>query len=172
MPVNTAQRFWDPSMETTTPASRGTKPVPYFHFVHDGDQYTVSVSRRCELPLADSTPVRELDRCLDIPEAVFKAQPAKKHSFQLLVERHSRPDNHSLVYSGELHCIVDEYPTYCDVSIEHVRCYEELYTWSRLMVNQEFHPLLVWLEQLLNVPAVQQVVIAIPFEAEYEWNVF
>ena len=163
-----------PAMEVTTPASRGTKPVAFFHFVHDNEQYTVHVMAKKNMPVARSEAVRELDE-LKVEDMVFRAQPLRRHSFQLAVNRHVKSANpcNEMIVSGAIHCIVDEYPTYCDASIEQVLFYENgEETWPKLMVNKQFQPLLVWLEQLLNIPAVQQVVIVPPPDLECEWNVF
>lgn len=161
----TAMNYNSPAMETTTPASRGTKPVPFFHFVYENEQYTVHVMTKKDMPIS---PVH-------MPEDVYHAQPVKRHSFQLGVNKHVKSVNPAgeLISSGAIHCIVDEYPTYCEASIEQTLFYENgIPTWPELMVNNKFEPLLVWLEQLLNVPAVQQVVIALPPDLECEWNVF
>jgi len=150
-----------PVMEMTTPAMPRAKPVPFFHFTHEGEQYTVHMMTR-----KDANPV------VHMPEDIHQPQPIKRHSIQLSVQRHVKSANPcgELIPSGGIHVLVDEFADYASASIEQVLAYEDIFTWPELMVNLPFQPLLVWVEQLVHVPTVQQVVVVPKDDIEYEWD--
>lgn len=155
---------FSPGIALTTPTTPGNKPSPFFHFAYANEQYTVHVMSKKEAVVSH------------MPEDMYQAQPIIRWRLQLGVNRHVKSVNPTgeLTSAGSIAVMLEQFADYATASVEQVffNDFAGTPTWPKVLENQKFNPLLIWLEQLYQLPVVQQIVLTPQEEPDSEWNLF